>query len=108
MRYLREHLKFSFFEASLSFSVFIIVFAITSLIGAKIYELRGVRTAASLGILFTATGTALCSLVEYLRSYIWLVLSYGVITGLGSGLAIHQLSRWRESGFQIEQGWRRG
>lgn len=90
-----DELGFTYFEASLPFSVFIIVFATTSFLGAKIYERRGIKTAALLGVLSTALGTMLCSLValKYISTFenpfygnmFWLIFTYGVIAGLGSG-----------------------
>jgi len=77
----------STFWASLPFSVLIATFAFSSIIGGRLYARKGsIRIPALLSMLLTGIGLLLSSLVEAITHFIWLVITYGVIVGLGNGM----------------------
>lgn len=80
-----ESLWRSSFLASLPFSVFIAVFAFSSIIGGRIYNIRGIKITSILSILFVFIGLLLSSLIEYISEPYYLVFTYGFLTGLGNG-----------------------
>jgi len=75
----------SVFWASLPFSVLIATFAISGIFGGWLYVEKGIRAPALLSMSLTSTGLLLSSLVEVVSSPIWLILTYGVLVGLGNG-----------------------
>lgn len=76
----------SSFWAALPFSVFIAVFALSSIIGGKLYMQKGIKKTAGLSIASVSSGLLLSSLVEYISLPLYLVATYGVLVGLGNGL----------------------
>ncbi|MEM4434444.1 MAG: hypothetical protein QXY95_05960, partial [Thermosphaera sp.] len=81
-----EALWGSSFWAALPFSVFIAVFALSSIIGGKLYMQKGIKKTAGLSIASVSSGLLLSSLVEYISLPLYLVATYGVLVGLGNGL----------------------
>lgn len=75
----------SSFIASLPFSVFVVVFAFSSILGGRIYTARGIKTTSALSISLVSVGLLLSSLVEYITDPLYLITTYGVLTGLGNG-----------------------
>lgn len=71
--------------ASLPFSVFIAVFAFSSILGGKIYNVRGIKTSVALSVSLLSIGLLLSSLVEHVVNPLYLIVTYGVLTGLGNG-----------------------
>lgn len=81
-----ESLWQSSFLASLPFSVFIATFSFSSLVGGKLYSLKGIKTSATMSVAFVVLGLALSSLIEYIPDPLYLVFTYGILTGFGNGL----------------------
>ncbi|MGQ9479088.1 MAG: L-lactate MFS transporter [Thermoproteota archaeon] len=72
-------------DATLPFTVFLLVFAITMVPAGKLQDLKGPRTVAMAGGFLLGLGFILSSLIEK-TSNIWLlVVMYGVISGAGCG-----------------------
>lgn len=80
-----ESLWNSSFLASLPFSVFIAVFAFSSIIGGRFYAMKGIKSSVALSTLLVSTGLLLSSLIEHIQNPLYLIATYGVITGLGNG-----------------------
>lgn len=80
-----ESLWSSSFLASLPFSFFIVVFAFSSIIGGRFYSLKGIKKTAFLSMFLTSIGLLLSSLIEYVVNPIYLIITYGFLTGLGNG-----------------------
>jgi OFA family oxalate/formate antiporter-like MFS transporter len=77
----------SAFWASLPFSMLVATFAFSSIIGGRLYTRRGsIRVPALLSMLLTGGGLLLSSLVEVISNPLWLVVTYGVVVGLGNGM----------------------
>lgn len=77
----------SAFWASLPFSVLMAVFAFSGIYGGRLYVRRGsIRVPALLSVAATSSGMLLSSLVELVSTPLWLVLTYGVLVGLGNGV----------------------
>ncbi len=77
----------SAFWASLPFSVLIATFAFSSIMGGRLYTKKGIiKIPALLSMLLTGGGLLLSSLVEVINSPLWLVVTYGVVVGLGNGM----------------------
>ncbi|MEM4484668.1 MAG: OFA family MFS transporter [Sulfolobales archaeon] len=75
----------SSFLASLPFSVFIVVFAFSSIIGGRFYAMKGIKSSVALSILLVSSGLLLSSLIEYIPNPLYLIATYGVITGFRNG-----------------------
>jgi OFA family oxalate/formate antiporter-like MFS transporter len=93
-----EPFKLSKPQAALPFEVTIGVIFIGTYIGGRIQDKRGPRTVALVGAVLYGIGTLVASFASD-RSELWLlVLGYGVIGGLGLGLAyivpIAMLQKW--------------
>jgi MFS transporter, OFA family, oxalate/formate antiporter len=85
-------------EAVLPFEVVIGTIFIGSLIGGRIQDRRGPRPVALGGVVLYATGVMLASLVSSSGQLWLLVLTYGVMGGIGLGAAyitpIAMLAKW--------------
>jgi OFA family oxalate/formate antiporter-like MFS transporter len=85
-------------EAVLPFEFAIGTIFIGSLIGGRIQDRRGPRTIALVGVVLYAIGTMLASLVSSGNQLWLLVVTYGVLGGIGLGAAyitpIAMLSKW--------------
>jgi MFS transporter, OFA family, oxalate/formate antiporter len=85
-------------EAVLPFEFAIGTIFIGSLIGGRIQDRRGPRTVALAGVVLYAVGTMLASLVSSGGELWLLVVTYGVLGGIGLGAAyitpIAMLSKW--------------
>ncbi|MCS7099163.1 MAG: OFA family MFS transporter [Sulfolobales archaeon] len=81
-----ERMWGSAFYASLPFSVLIAMFALTSILGGRLYSMRGIKLVAASSMLTTSVGLLLSSLVELVISPLWLIFTYGVLVGTGNGL----------------------
>jgi OFA family oxalate/formate antiporter-like MFS transporter len=71
-------------QASLPFSIVLIFFALATVVGGRLQDRLGPRRVAIMGGVLLAIGMVLASLS---RSITTLVLSYGVISGIGIGFA---------------------
>ncbi len=71
--------------AALPFSVFVAVFALSSILGGGQYVRRGIRYTSLLSVALVFAGLALSSLVELISNPLYLVFTYGVLTGMGNG-----------------------
>lgn len=80
-----ESLRSSPFLASFPFSVFIATLAISSVLGGKFYSLNGIKMAAALSMSMATSGLMFLSLVEYIVEPAYLVVTYGILSGLGNG-----------------------
>lgn len=80
-----ESLWGSSFLASLPFSVFVAVFAFSSILGGRVYATRGIKASSALSISMVSAGLMMSSLIEYVVSPLFLIATYGVLTGLGNG-----------------------
>lgn len=76
----------SSFWASLPFSVLIAMFSLSSLIGGRQYIKKGIKRVSLLSMLFTSAGLLLSSLVEVIAHPLYLVITYGILAGIGNGL----------------------
>lgn len=75
------------FWASLPFSVLVAVFAFSGIYGGRLYARRdSIRVPALLSVAATSSGMLLSSLVELVSTPLWLVLTYGVLVGIGNGV----------------------
>jgi OFA family oxalate/formate antiporter-like MFS transporter len=85
-------------EAVLPFEFAIGTIFIGSLIGGRIQDRRGPRTVALAGVVLYAIGTMLASLVSSSNQLWLLIVTYGVLGGIGLGAAyitpIAMLSKW--------------
>lgn len=81
-----EEMWASSFWASLPFSVFIAVFSLSSILGGRQYVKKGIKHTSLLSMLFTSGGLLLSSLIEILTHPLYLVVTYGILTGIGNGL----------------------
>lgn len=93
-----ERLWGSALYASLPFSVLIAVFALTSILGGRLYSLKGIKLVATSSMLTTSAGLLLSALVELVVSPLWLIFTYGILVGTGNGLgyipAVALARRW--------------
>jgi OFA family oxalate/formate antiporter-like MFS transporter len=71
-------------QASLPFSIVLIFFALATVLGGRMQDRLGPRRVAIMGGVLLAIGMVLASLS---RSITMLVLSYGVVSGIGIGFA---------------------
>lgn len=81
---LEEEIGISSTQASLPFSVVLISFALATVLGGRLQDRFGPRPVALLGGLLLVTGMILAS---FARDITMLVLSYGVLSGIGIGIA---------------------
>lgn len=81
-----EELWQSSFMASLPFSVFIALFAFTSILGGRVYMHKGIKVTTLTSMLLVAIGLYLSSLITLIPSPYYLIFTYGILTGLGNGL----------------------
>ncbi len=73
-------------EATLPFSVLIIVFAVAMILAGWIQDRIGPRRVATAGAVLFLVGYTLAAQLRYIPSPTWLVLSYGVMVGIACGL----------------------
>ncbi|HVP58075.1 MAG TPA: OFA family MFS transporter [bacterium] len=71
-------------QATLPFALVLISFAIATIIGGRWQDKKGPRLVATAGGVLLGLGLILSGLV---KSYVGVVVSYGIISGLGIGLA---------------------
>lgn len=71
-------------QASLPFSIVLIFFALATVVGGRLQDKLGPRIVAIMGGILLAIGMVLASLSRCIET---LVLSYGVISGIGIGFA---------------------
>ena len=69
-------------QATLPFSLVLIFFAIATIIGGRWQDKAGPRLVATVGGIILGAGMIIAALS---RSFIWLTIGYGVISGLGIG-----------------------
>jgi OFA family oxalate/formate antiporter-like MFS transporter len=81
---LQDILKISATQASLPFSIVLIFFALATVLGGRLQDKFGPRRVAILGGVLLAIGMMLASKSDSIGK---LVLSYGVISGIGIGFA---------------------
>ncbi|MGK5551304.1 L-lactate MFS transporter [Actinomadura kijaniata] len=85
-------------QAVLPFSVAIGVVFVGTYLGGRLQDRRGPRAAALLGGALYATGTMLASLATGRDQLWWMLLSFGVVGGLGLGVAyivpVAMLQKW--------------
>jgi len=73
-------------EASLPFSIFLLVFAIMMVPAGRTQDRIGPRKVAMLGGVLLGVGFLLSGFIETIQNPLWLIFSYGVIAGAGCGL----------------------
>lgn len=81
-----EKLWGSSFWAAMPFSVFILTFSFSSIIGGRVYDKKGIKTSIFLSIFFVFLGLLLSALLVTFSNPLFIVFTYGVLTGLGNGL----------------------
>lgn len=81
-----EALWGSSFWAALPFSVLIALFAFTSIVGGRLYSKLGIRAPSLASMILVSVSFLLSSLVEVVTNPLYMVISYGVLSGLGNGL----------------------
>jgi len=69
-------------QATLPFSLVLIFFAIATIIGGRWQDKAGPRLVATVGGIVLGAGMIIAA---FSRSFIWLTIGYGVISGLGIG-----------------------
>lgn len=69
-------------QATLPFSLVLIFFAIATIIGGRWQDRAGPKLVATVGGIILGVGMLIAS---FSRSFIWLTIGYGVISGLGIG-----------------------
>ena len=80
----RTQLEISATQASLPFSIVLIFFALATVLGGRLQDKMGPRSVAILGGVLLAIGMMLASASHSIGM---LVLSYGIISGIGIGFA---------------------
>ncbi len=73
-------------QATLPFTVLIMVFAVVMIPAGRLQDRIGPRKVATAGALLFLVGYSLAALLRYIPSPTWLVLSYGVVVGAACGL----------------------
>ena len=81
---LQKALNISPTQASLPFSIVLIFFALATILGGRLQDKLGPRTVAILGGILLAVGMVLASISHSIGM---LIMSYGVISGIGIGFA---------------------
>jgi OFA family oxalate/formate antiporter-like MFS transporter len=74
------------FQATLPFTVFMVVFSITMVPGGKLQDVWGPRRVSLCGAVLFPIAYGLSALVQEIRSPWWLVLTYGLLGGCACGL----------------------
>ncbi len=75
--------KWTSFQASLPYTVAIVMFAAIMLVGGRLQDMFGPRIVATAGGVFTGLGLVLCSVFPTLEG---VILCFGVLTGAGIGM----------------------
>ncbi len=73
-------------QATLPFTVMIIVFALTMVPAGWLQDRMGPRNVATFGAFLFFIGYALCGLLIWIPHPAWLMFSYGVVVGMACGL----------------------
>lgn len=73
-------------EATLPFTIFMIVFSLSMVPGGRLQDTLGPRKVAAGGAVLFLLAYGLASLVGYLPSVWWLILTYGLLGGIACGL----------------------
>lgn len=82
---MEEAFGWSTAEATLPFTVFMIVFALVMLPAGWLQDRIGPRKVAAIGAALFFVAYKLSSLVDYVPHALWLVVSYGIIGGIACG-----------------------
>ena len=72
------------FQATLAYSICGFVFALVMIVGGRLQDRYGPKLGATAGGLFLAAG---CILSGWMQSYLGLILGFGILGGIGMGLA---------------------
>lgn len=73
-------------EATLPFTVFLVVFSIAMIPAGRLVDRLGPRSIAAIGAVIFFISYSLSALVTHFPHHWWLMITYGVIGGIGCGL----------------------
>ncbi|MCX8015308.1 MAG: OFA family MFS transporter, partial [candidate division WOR-3 bacterium] len=73
-------------ETALPFTIFMVVFALVMVPAGRLQDKLGPRKVSALGAILFFVAYGLASLVNYLSSVWWLIITYGIIGGTACGL----------------------
>jgi OFA family oxalate/formate antiporter-like MFS transporter len=73
-------------EATLPFTVFLVVFSLTMIPAGWLVDKKGPRRIAAIGAIIFFLSYSLSALVVHFPHHWWLMMTYGVIGGIGCGL----------------------
>lgn len=73
-------------EATLPFTIFLVVFSISMIQAGRLVDKKGPRLISAIGAVIFFISYSLSALVVHFPHHWWLVLTYGVIGGIGCGL----------------------
>ncbi|HPX60328.1 MAG TPA: OFA family MFS transporter [Deltaproteobacteria bacterium] len=92
--------KWTSFQASLPYTVAIVVFALIMLVGGKLQDIFGPRIVATAGGAFTGLGLVLSSVFPTLTG---VIICFGVLTGAGIGMGYSATTPAAVKWFRPEQ-----
>ncbi len=92
--------KWTGFQASLPYTVAIVMFAAVMLVGGRLQDAFGPRIVATAGGAFTGLGLVLCSVFPNLTG---VILCFGVLTGAGIGMGYSATTPAAVKWFKPEQ-----
>jgi len=82
-----NEIGFTVAEATLPFSVFFVIFALVMVPAGRLQDIIGPRKVSAIGALLILLGFGLAALVSRFPYPWWLVVTFGVIGGVASGMA---------------------